>query len=205
MNKEIKYEDLNLKIPIEQKDYDECSTYIVNSINEIMKDSIKEGKNKIVINTNLKKGLPMENINKVAGPFVESWAQEQFQDVLDDGKNKYKLINVENCERLNMADVVLQFKRENKTDLPPKKWTQRRVGFSINASSKHGGVQWMGRTEKRSDLTGILRSQQSGWSQRAVIRPQRWPGALGSILTSFITGSGSSVIMETRPFPVRGI
>lgn len=94
MNKEIKYEDLNLKIPIEQKDYDECSTYIVNSINEIMKDSIKEGKNKIVINTNLKKGLPMENINKVAGPFVESWAQEQFQDVLDDGKNKYKLINV---------------------------------------------------------------------------------------------------------------
>ena len=51
-------------------------------------------------------------------------------------------------------------------DLPPKKWTQLRVGSSMNASSKHGGVQWQGKKVKRSDLTGISRSLRSRWSQR---------------------------------------
>ena len=112
---EIKYDDFSLKKPVEQVDYDECSTYVTSSVMDIMKTAIERGDNKIIINTNLKLGLPMENINKVAGPFVESWAQEKFQDVLEDTNNKYKLINVENCERLNMADVILQFKREKKS------------------------------------------------------------------------------------------
>jgi hypothetical protein len=30
------------------------------------------GRNKIIINTNLKLGIPMENVNKIAGPFVEA-------------------------------------------------------------------------------------------------------------------------------------
>jgi len=34
-------------------------------------------------------------------------------------------------------------------DLPPKKWTQRRVGFSMIASSKTGGVQWKGENGKK--------------------------------------------------------
>lgn len=114
MEKEVTYKDLNLKKPIEQTDYCECSSYVVDSVEEIIKNSIANGKNQIIINTNLRRGLPMENINKVAGPFVESWAQEQFEDVLEDKENKYKLINVENCERLNMADIILQFKRERK-------------------------------------------------------------------------------------------
>ena len=52
----------------------------------------------------------MENVNKIAGPFVEAWACERFSDVLEDNTNKYKLVNVEAGERLNMADVILQFK-----------------------------------------------------------------------------------------------
>jgi hypothetical protein len=41
-------------------------------------------------------------------------------------------------------------------DLPPKKWTKRRDGFSIKTSSKKGGVQWE-KTMARGDvLTGIL-------------------------------------------------
>jgi hypothetical protein len=52
----------------------------------------------------------MENINKIAGPFVEAWAFEIFNDVLEDANNKYQLINVETGERLNMADIILQFK-----------------------------------------------------------------------------------------------
>jgi len=40
-------------------------------------------------------------------------------------------------------------------DLPPKKWTQRKVGGSITTGSKTGGVLWMGRGISLSGLTGI--------------------------------------------------
>jgi len=112
MNKE--YIKLDFKKPKESGDYLACSDFVVSQIEAIVNDSIKAGKNKIIINTNLKFGLPMENINKVAGPFVEAWAFEIFSDILEDKNNKYHLINVEAGERLNMADIILQFKRERK-------------------------------------------------------------------------------------------
>ncbi len=62
----------------------------------------------------VKLGIPMENVNKIAGPFVEAWAFEIFTESLEDGNNKYDLINVEAGERLNMADVILQFKKTRK-------------------------------------------------------------------------------------------
>ncbi len=110
----MKYGDLEFKIPKQGEDYDECSTFVIKAIEEIMKAAIDSGRNKIVINTNLKLGLPMENINKIAGPFVEAWAVETFQIVLEDKNNKYALINVEAKERLYMADVILQFKKARK-------------------------------------------------------------------------------------------
>jgi len=108
------YAKLDFKIPVESPDYLACSDFVVRQIEAIVKDSIQLGKNKIIINTNLKLGLPMENINKIAGPFVEAWAFEIFNDILEDENNKYYLINVEAGERLNMADIILQFKRERK-------------------------------------------------------------------------------------------
>jgi hypothetical protein len=112
----MKYENLEFKIPEQCEDYDECSTFVTTSIESIMKEAIAAGRNKIIINTNLKLGLPMENINKIAGPFVEAWAIEIFQDVLEDANNRYSLINVEAKERLYMADVILQFKKERKQE-----------------------------------------------------------------------------------------
>jgi len=108
------YVKLDFKIPVESSDYLACSDFVVSQIEAIVNDSIQLGKNKIIINTNLKLGLPMENINKVAGPFVEAWAFEIFNDILEDENNKYHLINVEAGERLNMADIILQFKRKRK-------------------------------------------------------------------------------------------
>jgi len=108
------YETLDLKKPKESKDYEECSNFVVHSIESIMKDAMDSGHNKIIINTNLKLGIPMENVNKIAGPFVEAWAFEIFTESLEDGKNTYELINVEAGERLNMADVILQFKKTRK-------------------------------------------------------------------------------------------
>jgi hypothetical protein len=112
----VKYEDLTFKIPEQCEDYNDCSTFVTTSIESIMKEAIQAKKNKIIINTNLKLGLPMENINKIAGPFVEAWAVEVFQDVLEDTNNRYRLINVEAKERLYMADVILQFKKTRKVE-----------------------------------------------------------------------------------------
>lgn len=108
------YDELDLKQPTESNDYAECSKFVIDSIESIMKEAMDTGRNKIVINTNLKLGIPMENVNKIAGPFVEAWAFEVFTESLDDGNNNYELINIEAGERLNMADMILQFKKTRK-------------------------------------------------------------------------------------------
>lgn len=112
----MSYESQVFKVPQESEDYDECSVFVTKTIENIIKNAIESGNNKIFINTNLKLGLPMENINKIAGPFVEAWASETFQLIADDKSNKYSLINVEAVERLHMADVILQFKRKRKIE-----------------------------------------------------------------------------------------
>ena len=109
----MSYDSHTFKIPIEADDYSECSKYVTDAVEAIVKDAIDRGENKIFINTNLKLGLPMENINKVAGPFVEAWAAQTFVEVLEDEKNKYNLINVEADERLHMAiDFTIQKERK---------------------------------------------------------------------------------------------
>lgn len=110
----MSYDGLEFKIPQEAADYDECSNFVTGAIEAIIRQAINQGRNKIIINTNLKLGLPMENINKVAGPFVEAWATEIFHAELEDANNRYSLINVEAKERLYMADIILQFKKERK-------------------------------------------------------------------------------------------
>lgn len=108
------YEKLLLKKPKESDDYIECSNFVVNAVESIIKNAMDKERNKIIINTNLRLGIPMENVNKIAGPFIEAWAHETFSEALEDGSNEYQLINVEAGERLNMADVILQFRRKRK-------------------------------------------------------------------------------------------
>ena len=110
----MKYEEINFKIPIESSDYQECSEFVITKIDNIMQDAMDSRRNQIIINTNLKLGIPMENVNKIAGPFIEAWAFEVFSEVFEDKQNSYSLINVEAGERLNMADIILQFKKIRK-------------------------------------------------------------------------------------------
>ncbi|MDR0705462.1 MAG: hypothetical protein LBF88_10810 [Planctomycetaceae bacterium] len=112
-----KYDEMDFKIPEECSDYRECSDYVIQVIESIVQEAIHLQNNKIIINTNLKLGLPMENINKIAGPFVEVWAVEIFTGICEDTHNKYALIHVEAQERLNKADIILQFKKKRKTEL----------------------------------------------------------------------------------------
>ena len=110
----MKYEDLNFKIPQESSTYKEDSDFVIKQILLILDARRKVGDNKIIINTNLKKGLPLENINKIAGPMIEAWAGEVFSGIRDDDNNNYYLINVEAQERLGMADVILQFRKDSR-------------------------------------------------------------------------------------------
>lgn len=110
----MNYEDIDLKNPVEDTDYAKYSKFITNSIESIISSAINAGNNKIVINTNLKLGIPMENVNKIAGPFVEAWANEIFSEAQELPSNKTDLLHVEAGSRLNMADVILTFKETNK-------------------------------------------------------------------------------------------
>lgn len=106
-----KYYKLNFKIPVESVDYNEASDFVIKTIEGILEEAIRKGENKIVINTNLKRGLPMENINKIAGPIVEAWAGELFESISLVNGNKWNLVHTEACPRLGMADIILQFKK----------------------------------------------------------------------------------------------
>ena len=109
----MNYEDFLFKVPVESSDYRENSDFVIQQIESIIQDAIDSQRNKIFINTNLRLGLPMENINKIAGPFVEAWAFEVFYEEFQKQQSEYDLVNVETMTRLNMADVVLQFKKRS--------------------------------------------------------------------------------------------
>lgn len=104
------YDDLIFKIPTESDSYKNDSDFVIFQIHSILDERKKNNQDKIIINTNLKNGLPLENINKIAGPMIEAWAYEVFSQIREDDSNYYNLINVEAQERLGMADVILQFR-----------------------------------------------------------------------------------------------
>ena len=109
----MEYKDMDFKIPRESESYREDSKMVVERIIKILDERKAKKDNKIIINTNLKLGLPLENINKIAGPMVEAWAYEVFNGIRDDLNNPYDLVNVEAQQRLGMADIVLQFKKND--------------------------------------------------------------------------------------------
>ena len=106
---------IDRKIPNENPAYPSWAEYVIRHISEIMRQAIESKNNLIMIRTNLRRGLPLENINKVAGPFVEAWALEQFEKIEEQTNNEFDLIHVEAGKRLAPFDIVLQFKRKQST------------------------------------------------------------------------------------------
>ncbi|WP_426806903.1 restriction endonuclease [Streptococcus anginosus] len=107
----MEYNDMDFKVPVESTTYKQDSKFIISQIEAILEERKRANDNKIILNTNLKMGLPLENINKIAGPMIEAWAGEVFSGIRDNMDNKYNLINVEAQERLGMADIILQFRK----------------------------------------------------------------------------------------------
>lgn len=110
-----------VKVPEESECYDERSEYLLNSINSMVQDAFNDGYKQIILDTNIKGEFPLDNINKLAAPLIESWATNVFSDVCEKTNNEYHLINVEpGVRRTDLADVVLQFKRQGKNDTNPE-------------------------------------------------------------------------------------
>ena len=102
--------DFVCKVPAESSSYAAHSAFVVERVSAVMKDALDKRRSRIFIHTNLKRGLPLENINKVAGPFVEAWALEQFEAIADETGNIYELIHAEPGRRLDPFDIILQFR-----------------------------------------------------------------------------------------------
>ena len=107
----VKYDELKFKIPVESETYRDDSEFVTRMILAILDERRKANDNRIIINTNLKAGLPLKDINKIAGPLIEAWAFEVFAGIRDDDNNIYSLINAEAQGRLDMADIILQFRK----------------------------------------------------------------------------------------------
>ncbi len=132
--------DYDFKIPQEDGAYAEWSEYATKQISAIMHDAIDTGDNRILIQTNLKRGLPLENINKVAGPFVEAWALEKFEDICEDADNPYELIHVEAGARLDVYDILLQFKRADRGDYVSSSVDVKATAEDIQNSGKSPNI-----------------------------------------------------------------
>ena len=61
----MQYEDMVFKIPMESDTYKEDSDFVIRQITNILDERKRAGDDKIIINTNLVSGLPLENINKI--------------------------------------------------------------------------------------------------------------------------------------------
>lgn len=66
------YDDLIFKIPKETNIYREDSAFVITQIISILDARKHAGDDKIILNTNLKLGLPLENINNIAGTMIEA-------------------------------------------------------------------------------------------------------------------------------------
>lgn len=109
----MKYEELKFKVPVESASYKEDSEFVAIKIIAVLDERRAANDNKIIIHTNLRAGLPLKDINKIAGPLIEAWVFEVFACIRDDNNNIYNLINAEAQERLDMADIVLQFRKND--------------------------------------------------------------------------------------------
>jgi hypothetical protein len=106
---------MSLKMPLESADYWEKSRYVRTRLEKLFNSAIAGGDNEIRITTNLRQGLPLSNVNQLAGAFIEAWAQERLELVMKGlegyDQGDYQLLAVENGERGGLADIMLRFGR----------------------------------------------------------------------------------------------
>ena len=80
------------KFPKESALYPKMSDGVCGAIRNIIQEAINSGNNKIFIRTNLKRGLPLENINRVLSDFNQAKKNNPI-DVIKEYEADYIIIN----------------------------------------------------------------------------------------------------------------
>lgn len=120
--------------------YCEQSKQIQGLIYDIFsKATTDETINKVLLSTNLKRGLPVKDIHKLAGPLTDEWVYQVLNEIAENPNNKYGIYCVESKDSSSLDDVSFKIKGINETILVDVKSASlekgNRAGKSSNLTS----------------------------------------------------------------------
>lgn len=104
------YNDFNLIKANDDKNYSKFSKKAIDIVKGIFDELLSDDENEVILKSNLRNGLPIENINKIAGPVLEEWVFT----VLDSKKEQYGLLQVKPQKKTALSDVDLKCTIESK-------------------------------------------------------------------------------------------
>lgn len=94
-----------------------------------------EDVNKVILSTNLKRGLPVKDIHKIAGPLTDEWVYQVLNDVAEDADNKYGIYDVQSKDSSSLDDVSIRIKGIEETILIDVKSASLEKGDRAGKSS----------------------------------------------------------------------
>jgi hypothetical protein len=74
------YDEVDFKIPEESDDYKACSDLVLAAISKIIQSAIDKGQNKIIINTNLRLGLPTTKLRAHLWKLPDGFFYQRMRD-----------------------------------------------------------------------------------------------------------------------------
>lgn len=153
---------VSLKPVTEIHCYKAISESSIAAIDRVMTWAKQQDRNKILIDTNLKLGIPMENVNKVAGPFIEAWAYEIFNDYLEANSDAL-ITSVEPGSRLNLADIIMHIANVDASVKNTEiQIDVKATSYDIKGSGKSPNITSFGRIRseylKHDDLVFVILS-----------------------------------------------
>lgn len=142
--------------------YREISQASIEAIDRVMEWAKSKNRNKILIDTNLKLGIPMENVNKVAGPFIEAWAYEIFIDYLKEHNDQH-ITKADPGSRLNLADIIMHISNvDQSVSNTEVQIDVKATSYDIKGSGKSPNITSFGRIRseylRQDDLIFVILS-----------------------------------------------
>lgn len=99
--------------------YFKVSMLIQQVIYKIFEEIINDGiKNKVLLQTNLKRGMPEKDIHKIAGPITDEWVYEMLDDYSNQVSKRYPIENVRSMGSSSLEDVYFEIKDSKNNAIP---------------------------------------------------------------------------------------
>lgn len=118
--------------------YFKVSSSIQQVIYEIFQEIIDKGmKNKVLLQTSLKRGMPEKDIHKIAGPITDEWVYETLDDYSKKTCKRYQIENVQSMGSSSLEDVYFEI-RDSKNNLVPVLIDVKSASLEKGASAGKG-------------------------------------------------------------------